>query len=1261
MSGMSQEAESGRAPDLATIRQGRHTAAQPLAMHRRRRIGRRVGITVVVALFTLTVSASSALAEPLDSWSPAASMQVARESHTATLLPDGRVLVAGGQRFAGSPPFASAELYDPVKDTWSSAGDMSVRRFGHTASLLRSGKVLVVGGVEREDAATAELYDPETNTWSHTASMDQARRYHTATLLPNGKVLVFGGDHSPWYAPPNPELYDPGTNTWSLAARPIIRRNGATATLLPNGKVLVAGGALHGGSEDNNAARAELYDPDSNGWSRASDTIFRHLHRSTGTLLPSGKVLLVGGGFDITGATWVERYDPDTNAWSSGPHVSGAPASNHTATLLRDGRVLIAAGGAAAAPDTAVALYDPLGNSWSPGPPISVRRVSGATATLLNDGRVLLAGGTSGGFDPFASAELFTPIRCEPRPGAGCETTLTLALDGPRALNKEGETYSPNPFEISGTVANTGARAAETTKVTLSLPPGLTLASGSATHAIGVLEPGERKTLAWQVRASPRTDETTVRYFATAMSANAAPQSTLHEVVVPGIFAIEAVTPNRGGNAGQVTVDIRGAGFQQDAAVRVADLGAQHTEVVSPERIRTTLDLRDEAAGSLDVEVVNPDEATAKAPMPFIVVSGGEGVIALDLLGPAVLRAGRQAPYYAVTANAGLVDLQRVLLTLEEGEAARQRALSASGLSSSLHVGGPAVPPGGLVIDRLPAGLSSFFHRTFGWPTPGCRDLLAEAESDECRRLREELAALQRLYLRLKAEQDAAENEYRAKCSNPIDEINNRERCRQLVALIAELRARIAGVEQEIARKKEEIARKCGGSGRVMSLHARDGRSSSQAVPSTAPSAGGQHARASLTVCVVAALDPNDKYGSAGSGVARYVRGGRSLPYNVVFENKPDATAPAQEVVVTDRLDAEKLDLDTFSLGPINFADKRVEPPPGLTQFSTDVDLRPGNDLIVRINAGLDKATGEVTWRFLSLDPDTGLPTTEPFAGFLLPNKTSPEGEGGVLYTVSPKKNLPSGTEIRNRASIVFDTNDPIDTPEWLNTIDESKPMSEVLPLAARQRSPSFEVRWKGEDPDAGVEDYAIFVSEDGAPYTIWQSSTTATSTTFNGEPGKTYSFYSVAHDKVGNLEDPPASPDATTHVNAPPDCSGVAAEPVKLWPPNHRFRRVQVNGATDPDGDRVELEITGVRQDEPVDGLGDGDVAPDARAGDGPDEVFLRAERSGDGDGRSYRVAFKASDDEGGQCSGKVFVGVPHDEDAVPLDSGKSYDSFGR
>jgi PKD domain/Bacterial Ig domain len=137
------------------------------------------------------------------------------------------------------------------------------------------------------------------------------------------------------------------------------------------------------------------------------------------------------------------------------------------------------------------------------------------------------------------------------------------------------------------------------------------------------------------------------------------------------------------------------------------------------------------------------------------------------------------------------------------------------------------------------------------------------------------------------------------------------------------------------------------------------------------------------------------------------------------------------------------------------------------------------------------------------------------------------------------------------------------------------------------------------------------------------------------------------------------ASASVTIDINSPPDCSTVTPSETSLWPPNHKLREISLSGATDPDGDVVTLTATGVTQDEPVNGLGDGDTAPDAALGPASNVVQLRAERSGTGDGRVYRIAFSGSDGRGGTCTGTVFVSVPHNPGSPAVDSGLVFDSL--
>ena len=200
----------------------------------------------------LAVSTKASTQDP-GTWSQTGDLNFAREHHTATLLPNGQVLVAGGGMYS-----STSELYDPATGTWTQTGNLNVGRGGHTATLLPNSKVLVTGGytgIISSDLVQSELYDPATETWTQTGNLNFKRSGHTATLLPNGKVLVAGGSFSiptdcdKWgcrssiaYYPVQSELYDSATGTWIQTGNLNVGRGGHTATLLPNGKVLMAGG-----------------------------------------------------------------------------------------------------------------------------------------------------------------------------------------------------------------------------------------------------------------------------------------------------------------------------------------------------------------------------------------------------------------------------------------------------------------------------------------------------------------------------------------------------------------------------------------------------------------------------------------------------------------------------------------------------------------------------------------------------------------------------------------------------------------------------------------------------------------------------------------------------------------------------------------------------------------------------------------------------------------------------------------------------------
>ena len=339
------------------------------------------------------------------SFSATGSMSSARRDHTATLLPNGKVLIAGG--YNGSAYLSAAELYDPASGTFTATSAMSSARGDHTATLLPNGKVLIAGGTNGPLAAvnTAELYDPANGTFTATALMSSARVFHTATLLTNGKVLIAGGSPDGSAVVATAELYDPASGTFTTTSAPMTSaREFHTATLLTSGKVLIAGGS--NGLVTVNTA--ELYDPVGGTFTATSPMTAARL-AYTATLMPTGKVLIAGGiNAQFTTLNSAELYDSVSGTFTVTSATMNSARDSHTATLLPNGKVLIAGGFNGAVAVNTADLYDPASGTFTAtsAPMISVRRDH--TATLLPNGKVLIAGGTDGS-SFFATAELYDP------------------------------------------------------------------------------------------------------------------------------------------------------------------------------------------------------------------------------------------------------------------------------------------------------------------------------------------------------------------------------------------------------------------------------------------------------------------------------------------------------------------------------------------------------------------------------------------------------------------------------------------------------------------------------------------------------------------------------------------------------------------------------------------------------------------------------------------------------------------------------------
>ncbi len=302
--------------------------------------------------------------------------------------------------------------------------------------------------------------------------------------------------------------------------------------------------------------------------------------------------------------------------------------------------------------------------------------------------------------------------------------------------------------------------------------------------------------------------------------------------------------------------------------------------------------------------------------------------------------------------------------------------------------------------------------------------------------------------------------------------------------------------------------------------------------PPNAPANAPCRHRASGTTPNHGAVDPNALIGPSGFGTQGFIAPSGNWSYTVEFEN--DGTAAALAVTATEQLDLN-LDWSTFQLGSFGFGPINVSIPPSLTDYETTVAYQntDGSSLNVQVALDFNVQTGLLTVTFTSLDPSTGEAPTGVFDGFLPPDNSSGIGDGYVQYTVSPKSSLTTGTTINQQASVVFDTNAAIVTNPAVNTIDAGPPSSTVAPLPATTTNSSFTVSWSGQDDPggSGIAFYNISVSDDGGPYSVWQSDTTQTSAIFTGQVGHTYSFYSVATDNVGNVQPTPASAQQTVQV----------------------------------------------------------------------------------------------------------------------------------
>jgi hypothetical protein len=354
-------------------------------------------LAVLFAIALLGSAPLPVLAQASGSWTSTGTLNVPRNGHTATLLPNGVVLLVGGMSSNGTI-LASAELYDPAAGKWTITGEMATARTNHTATLLTNGEVLVAGGLGNVNpqspcTASAELYNPSTGEWRATGSMNTARYWQGAALLLTGEVLVAGGDicwgFSGGASPGNTaELYEPSSGTWKGTGS-MHNNRAAELTQLRDGQALVADES------------AELYDPSTGQWTMTAGMYYTFgTSRLATALLTNGDLLVYGNHFACYAS---EFYNPTANTWSRTNGTCGTAVSYGPLTLLGTGKALLGGGfviySGKSFPSANSFLYDPSTNSWTGTGKLN--QAGSHTLTRLSNGQVLAVGG--------ADAELYTP------------------------------------------------------------------------------------------------------------------------------------------------------------------------------------------------------------------------------------------------------------------------------------------------------------------------------------------------------------------------------------------------------------------------------------------------------------------------------------------------------------------------------------------------------------------------------------------------------------------------------------------------------------------------------------------------------------------------------------------------------------------------------------------------------------------------------------------------------------------------------------
>jgi hypothetical protein len=589
-------------------------------------------------------------------------------------------------------------------------------------------------------------------------------------------------------------------------------------------------------------------------------------------------------------------------------------------------------------------------------------------------------------------------------------------------------------------------------------------------------------------------------------------------------LSVSSLTPTSGGNSGTVSLQIFGTGFHAGAAAKLicsqSIVGVNVTVGPGGRFLNTTFDLKTAPAGKCDLVVTNPDSTSATLSQAFTIQQGGQANIHISLTGVEARRVSHNvllgpAATLEVTTitNTGNVDSTGGYISLPLSPPFTLTSASRPGLADGSQgaaddfpfwPSGP-IPAGG--SQAVTATTATTVATSCGTPPLGAQACFIP---DDCYVDRAKLKTCMGVALVIEAGCEAVSEA----CLEGVGEVSPWTFLGCLTATGACSYLNHVAIHHCLNEPGVEVCH----SGAPICF--------SDQLPCVMPG------------------DPNNLAGPPGVGGQRWMTGAQALSYVVSYDNEPSATAPAQQVIVTQPL-GPNVNLSSLSLLGITLPNSatsvQVPIPPnsfnpaaGVDEFTTNADLRPTQSLLVSVNAKLNRITRMLTLTFTSIDPSTGLPPFNPLVGFL------PAGAGANFsFSVTPSSGLPTGAQVSEQATVVFDGQAPMSTAVWTNMIDNNAPSSRVAALAAAQSTSCFKPQWSGTDTGAGIKDFTILVSDNGGPFTSWLSNTTSSSAVYNGQAGHVYSFYSQAQDQVGNIEAAKSVADAITTVGATASCNG--------------------------------------------------------------------------------------------------------------------------